>query len=373
MKLKMMNAGALAVGLCVNGAFSQMSIPDEPRWALIGDPGNPDTTDEDSVAFTQPPVGSVDYLYRIWVLEMTVNEQVEFVEAYAPFYFQNHPNLHEAEWAFTGDSILLTRTTIQYSSQGLRAANMGWEYAARYINWLHHGKVNEAWAFETGVFDTSTFEPDDQGEYHWQETHSPEARYWFPTTDEWTKAAYWDPDKLGEGIGGYWRYPNSTMNALRPELLPEDGGQRNSGRDFSIFPLDVASFPNERSPWGLLDLAGGEQEWLEYRPPNPRHDRATGGTWFMNIQYNEPYSPHVVDRDHVTVFDGLPASVPAGVRLATTEFHPADLNHDGVVNYFDISIYIQMFSAGDSQADLRLDGQLDIDDVRVFLGLMNNP
>jgi len=51
---------------------------------------------------------------------------------------------------------------------------------------------------------------------------------------------------------------------------------------------------------------------------------------------------------------------------------PMDLNADGHVNYFDVSIFIHWFIDNDNRADFRLDGQFDIDDVRVFLGLMNN-
>jgi len=45
-------------------------------------------------------------------------------------------------------------------------------------------------------------------------------------------------------------------------LRPEEGGQQDSGILFAD-PLPAGSFPDEQSPWGLLDGAGGHQEWTE--------------------------------------------------------------------------------------------------------------
>lgn len=40
---------------------------------------------------------------------------------------------------------------------------MGWEYFARYCNWLHHGMVDEPWAYDDGAYDTTTFYQDPPG------------------------------------------------------------------------------------------------------------------------------------------------------------------------------------------------------------------
>ncbi|MGE3108212.1 MAG: hypothetical protein AB7G11_07555 [Phycisphaerales bacterium] len=55
---------------------------------------------------------------------------------------------------------------------------MTWEMSARYVNWLQNNKASEQWAFESGVYDTSTFFRDEQGRPHHQTVPSPGARFW---------------------------------------------------------------------------------------------------------------------------------------------------------------------------------------------------
>jgi|LakMenE18May11ns_1017448.scaffolds.fasta_scaffold9843873_1 hypothetical protein len=41
----------------------------------------------------------------------------------------------------------------------------------------------------------------------------PGARYWVPSENEWYKAAYYDPNKSGSGVGGYWSYATQSDTA----------------------------------------------------------------------------------------------------------------------------------------------------------------
>ena len=61
-----------------------------------------------------------------------------------------------------------------------------------------------------------------------------------------------------------------------------------------------------------------------------------------------------------------------GLRIASAVRHPADLNQDWSVNFFDISYFIQRFYAGDLSVDLDGNGSLDFDDVIVFLELVGD-
>lgn len=49
----------------------------------------------------------------------------------------------------------------------------------------------------------------------------------------------------------------------------------------------------------------------------------------------------------------------------------ADLNSDGVLNFFDISAFLSLFSAGDLAADFNSDGVINFFDVSAFLGLFS--
>jgi hypothetical protein len=147
------------------------------------------------------------------------------------------------------------------------------------VNWLHNGKksANEATSadFETGAYDTSTFDrvQGPSGNFYFtdQDSHSEGARFWIPSLDELTKAAFYDPNRHGEGQGGYWDYPTSSDTAPIPGD-PALGGQTNAGsvqpqyNDWpsgQFRPLDVGSYPDTQSPWGLLDTMGGGLELTE--------------------------------------------------------------------------------------------------------------
>lgn len=342
-------------------------------FVTIGDPGNRSPEGDELHYPFGPPQGSVEYEYRISKYELTIREHLEFANAYAPIYFQNNPDIFIAAFEFSGGYLLIDRNQIGPRGTNLdRATDIGWEYLARYVNWLHHGKVNEEWAFESGVFDLSTFVERDDEEWAPQEARSEGSRYWIPTRSEWEKAAYWDPNKEGDGVGGYWLYPNSTDQALLPNRLASEGGQRNSGDDASIFPLSVGSYPEQESPWGLLDMAGGESEWDAKFIPLPRgfHSRGRKGSDWRNTFYNVPFNQYDIDLDRRGNGLAVPAGSVLGARIATSVYMPADLNFDGEINYFDISIFISSLLAGNSRADFRLDGQFDIDDINVFIGLL---
>jgi hypothetical protein len=98
-----------------------------------------------------------------------------------------------------------------------------------------------------------------------QLTPSPGARYWIPTWDELAKAAYYDPNRYGEGVEGYWQYPNRSDTFLRVGL-PEDGGETigdltsQMGRSFNEW--DVRQYLNTQSHYGLLDISGTVPTWM---------------------------------------------------------------------------------------------------------------
>ncbi len=385
MDTKQIKLSVCAVGLCAGLAAAggdpstDQDFDNDHGYMLIGDPGNRDTNLEEVAGrYTNgQSIGGVDYAFRMARLEMTLAEQIEFIEAYAPIYFKNHPDRTVAQDEFVSPYLVVTRSEIRYfgSIRPQQAGAMGWEYVARYANWLHHGKVNEEWAFETGVYDTARFACDELP-CNYQETRNPGARYWIPSLDERTKAGFWDPNK--DGVGGYWKYPNGTDHAMLPGFLPENGGQRNSrDRDRNggvSFPLDVGSYPNETSPWGLLDIAGGEWEWTEHFTGSyltGSHHRAWLGTaWFLE-DYNEPFDEDAADPDRLGLWAGRSLWRALGVRLGRVVDDPADLDSDGRVDFFDISFFVDQFVNGDERVDFRADGVLDADDVRVFLGLLN--
>jgi formylglycine-generating enzyme required for sulfatase activity len=288
------------------------------EFVTVGDPGNrPSNASEDIIGFDRQ-IGAVDYTFRIARTETTVEQWIEFAEAYAPYY--EHP--------FGGVIPLDTYRGYQVTSNigtnpvtGIRlrngfqmneAVSVGWEYAARYANWLHNDKSPEQWAFESGVYDTSTFTINDDGTLNHQNDPAPGARFWIPSRDEWAKAAYWDPDKNGPGEGGYWQFPHGSDDDLAHSLLATEGGERNAGPD-DVFPLPVGSFPHVQSPWGVLDMAGGQREWTSALNNAENAIRVKGTPW-TDIPADNLFGP-----DRLAYAVGANTqSFLAGFRLASS-------------------------------------------------------
>ena len=291
-----MNTLQVTFGLCsifasTQIAMSQNVAPDyDFQWATIGDPGNRATRD-DELGFATPNrhLGSVNYAYRMATTEVTVGQYFEFAQVYHPYYTKNTGNVLGFS-DFTGGDIRLAfgEIMIRDGVSPNKPIDLGWEYAARYVNWLHNGKVNEEWAFETGVYDTSTFTQNPDGTWNHQATRDPDALFWMATTDEWVKAGYWDPE-LNNGEGGYHLFPNGSS----VQSLP--GVERNAGMG-PDFPLDVGSFSDVMSPWGILDMEGGVREWTESVSSGQLNLRFQMGSDHGDIAFGEKIARDMVGR-----------------------------------------------------------------------------
>ena len=83
-------------------------------------------------------------------------------------------------------------------------------------------------------------------------------------------------------------------------------------------------------------------------------------------------------RVRFSVIDVLPASVvESGIDdfrvydVLCTDGCPADINADGVLNFFDLSAYLELFNSQNPAADLDQNGQFNFFDVSIYLDLYN--
>jgi formylglycine-generating enzyme required for sulfatase activity len=291
------HAVTLAIGIFGCRAASQGQVPDyDFQWATIGAIGNAPFTGPTPFGDI-PPIGQVNYEYRISKMEVTSAQWMEFANAAsvlgAPYQIGVYEiaGFREVGVLPNGMPVYGLRNTPYAALQPVRGIN--WRDAARYCNWLHNAKAMTLSALESGAYDTSTFyrTEDDNGNitYHDVLTHEPGAKFWIPTQDEWVKAAHYDPNRYGPGQGGYWQY--STTSDTAPIIGPESqGGQTNAGyvtnTDFAT--LALGSHPATTSPWGLLDTSGGASEWLEFTDDPIRSYRYYDGSHVFGIQGTEP-------------------------------------------------------------------------------------
>lgn len=239
---------------------SALAVPNHGlEWRTIGDPGNPATDPAIHHPTSSVPRGAVDYKYRLARTEITYAQQLEFLNAYNP-YIQDSDRRPWGQISNIGGTWDLNEGAEN------RPGQMSTRLWMRYANWLHNDKALSQDAFESGAYDTSMVGEirDEDGRIIAltdQMTRSPGARFWLPSIDEWTKGGYWDPNRYGEGEGGYWLYPNGTDEPL-VSGAPENGGETNAGEALNR-PLDVGSYPDTQTPWGLLDYSGGAREAVE--------------------------------------------------------------------------------------------------------------
>lgn len=311
-------AALIATTTCAAGAEG---VPDNAfDWVTIGAPGNRHTIPSEVPLLPDREVGAVAYEYRLTRTEVTVGQWLQFAQAYVrwnpaaaddsslrgPFI-----GVHFDGTLFTGSYL----STVPNKSS--------WRWSARFCNWLHNGKADAPWAFETGAYDASTFTQNPDGSVNDQFERSPGARYWIPSRDEWVKGAFYDPNRYGDGQGGYWLYPN-TSDTLPISGLPELGGETNAGFDVprSRYPMTAGSYPLVRSPWGLLDVSGGESELTETVPPGLMYAevRITLGSAFGDFIYQIVDRPDDLRTGLTSVRSGL-----TGLRLASAIPSPASV------------------------------------------------
>ncbi len=353
------------IGFLACPAYPLGTIPDYNfDWVVIGDPGNPGF--EGGPAGQLAGRGSLDYEYRMTRTEVTASQWFEFVQAFAPY-----AGAEANSFGFTGFWInLIGPSGIPSSYQitpGLenRPTNISWRMAARYVNWLHNDKTDSLESFAMGVYDTSTFTQNEDGFYNDQATHCPDAKFWIPTLDEWIKGVYYDPT-LNAGAGGWWYQPASSDESLIAGLASK-GGQTNASL-FGVpgFPteiLNVGSYPDVQTPWGLLDASGGMQEWTEEFANFSHSLRHTKGSSFFSDEFYY---------FHDDILGGLPGFVTIGnmegLRVVSRiSSCPTDIDSDGVTNVLDLIDLLLCFgqpAAPECEAeDINADGTVNVLDL----------
>jgi len=276
-----------------------LAVPNHGHdFVTIGDPGNPATDPTMYHPNFPRPLGAAGYEYRLARNETTYTQQLEFLQAYSENREGGEQLRGWGEIAWFGG----TRWELNKGSEN-RPGRMSPRMWMRYCNWLHNDKALTADAFERGAYDTSTFGEDENGDLTDQMTRSPGAKFWIPSIDEWIKGGYWDPNRHGEGEGGYWIYPNSSDDYSVPGL-PEEGGETNAG---TAINLDIGSYPDVQTPWGLLDYSGGQSEVVE----------RIGSTFYLSMGSNAAGGSPDLGDDLGSIFYSSASASLDGFRVAS--------------------------------------------------------
>ena len=197
--------------------------------------------------------GSVGYNYNIGKYEVTAGQYTAFLNAVAgtnDTYGLYNTGMWDTSY---GCKIQQTSVSGGYSySVASDYANRPVNYVSywdslRFANWLGNGQVNGS--TETGAY---TLTP--TGIANNTITRNPGWTGWAVTNeDEWYKAAYYDPNKGGIGVGGYWDCPTSS-DTINTGMANYDGSVGHT--------TTVGSYAYT-SVYGTFDQGGNVWEWNE--------------------------------------------------------------------------------------------------------------
>ncbi|MCC6127546.1 MAG: SUMF1/EgtB/PvdO family nonheme iron enzyme [Pirellulales bacterium] len=215
--------------------------------------------------------GSVDHAYSIGKYEVTAGQYTEFLNAVAgtsdPYGLYNSEMAHIHSNAAFGSKIIYDSNTKKYTaSLPNQPVNwVSWGDVARFCNWLQTGST------ETGAY---TLNGHTDFAYLTAVTRNPGSLYFIPNENEWYKAAYYDPNKGGTGVGGYWLYPTKSNPIPSNILLSPDPGNNANVIDtygtgnggYTLNPMnttEVGSFANSLSAYGTFDQGGNVWERID--------------------------------------------------------------------------------------------------------------
>lgn len=276
--------------------------------------------------------GSVGYEYRIARFETRTSQFLGFMNTLGRLSPQTAIFQAPGSWGGVGfvepDDTVRFELAARPNAADQPVIGVSWRLAAIYCNWLHNDRGQTLDDLNFGAYDTSTFgtDPDNPPNLTDQAMRSPGARFWLPSLDEWLKAAHYDPNKNGQGQGGWWQYPNGTDEPLIPGLPGEPGAQTSYQLDLPQFDertIPVGAYPDVQSPYGLLDVSGGAAEWTEtYRPDVFQLDRLYGGS----VAGPNPFIDLGENRDVIWRVGAESPTLPLGsigIRIASAIHSPA--------------------------------------------------
>jgi formylglycine-generating enzyme required for sulfatase activity len=232
------------------------------HYVSIGNAGNADD------AATGSFYGAVAYAYQIAKNETTISQYAEFLNAVAKTDSYSLYSAGMTTSYINGISQSGVSGSFTYSvnpgSANKPITYVSWFDAARFCNWLQAGQQTGAGAAltaETGAYTLN-------GAVSGIITKNVGATVWIPSESEWYKAAYYDPNKGGAGVGGYWLHANQS-NTMTSNTAGAAGAANYYEGDYATYTggtswgvTDGGAYGmNSDSAYGTNDQAGNVREW----------------------------------------------------------------------------------------------------------------
>lgn len=246
----------LAAHSLITPSFAVVNID----YVTIGNAGN---------AADGTTYGAVAYDYKIAKNETTIALYAEFLNAVAK---TDTYGLYSASMT-TSYINGITQSGVPGSFTYSVAAGSGnkpityvsWFNAARFTNWMHNGQPVGAQGVTTTEDGAYTLNGATSGII----TKNATATVWLPSENEWYKAAYYDPNKGGAGVGGYWLYPTQSNTMTTNDFGVAGAANFADANGYATYVggaswgiTDVGAYGlNSESAYGTNDQGGNVAEW----------------------------------------------------------------------------------------------------------------
>jgi formylglycine-generating enzyme required for sulfatase activity len=222
------SAAEVAAGMITFGVGAQQF---QMEFVTIGNPGNaPDTTGDPN------PAGAVAYSYDIGKFEVSEGMITKFNAS---------------------QSLQITKDA---RGANKPATSVSWNEAARFVNWLNTSTGNPAaYKFTTGGVNDNIalWTSGDAGYDASNQYRNSLAKYFLPNSNEWYKAAYYNPND-----STYYDFANGSNTAPTSVASGSAAGTAVYGQLFGQGPADVDQ-AGGLSPYGVMGLGGNVYEWEE--------------------------------------------------------------------------------------------------------------
>ena len=259
-----------AMVLLAAGAVQAITIDTVP----VGNPNNAADT-----RYVTPGYGAVAYTYNIGKYEVTAGQYMAFLNAVAKTdtYELYNGGMDPAAYSYACNIIrsglsggYTYRVVDGWADRPVNCVSLA--DAMRFANWLHNGQptgAQDAGTTEDGAYTLTS----DGIANNTISRNTGVARWAVTSEDEWYKAAYYDPNKGGIGVPGYWDYPTGSNTAPGRDMadpLPGNNANYNGTPLLPLSPIDsgkyttvAGEFQNSDSPYGTFDQGGNLWEWNE--------------------------------------------------------------------------------------------------------------
>jgi formylglycine-generating enzyme required for sulfatase activity len=287
-------------------------------YVPIGNAGNADDA----------ATGSVYGDYKIAQNETTISQYAEFLNAVAKTDTYSLYNAVMTDSVINGiaqsGSSGSYTYTVNPGSENKPITCVNWFDAARFTNWLHNGQpggAQDAASTEDGAYTLL-------GAMSGIIAKNGGAKAWIPSESEWYKAAYYDPNKGGPGVGGYWQQATQSDTVAGNTIGVASSANYNDG-DYvgsgtSSWPTTNALTDggayglNSDSAYGTNDQAGNVREWNDAVIGSSRGLRDGSWNWQGGYPLPASYRGFIPPTDEYDSIGFRVASVPEPTSLVLT-------------------------------------------------------